>query len=410
MPLGISNVAKSLAPSATLAMDAKAKALRLEGHKVIGFAAGEPDFDTPLPIRNAAKEAMDMGMTRYTPVAGTMELRNAIVQKLRHDNGLSYEPADIVVSNGAKHSLSTIFQTILNQGDQVIIPTPCWVSYPEMVRMAGGVPVFVETKEENGFIPTLTDIRASVTDHTKAFILTTPSNPNGGVFDLETLQGLAELCVEQDFYIVSDEIYEKLIYDGRQHVSIASLGEEVKARTLLVNGVSKTYAMTGFRIGYTAGPRDVIAAMTTYQSQATSAPNSAAQHAAACALTMDQGCVEEMRKAFEQRRNVLCEALNAIEGISCLKPQGAFYVMMNVQALLGRCYEGKTIATTADFANALLSAQHVAVVPGNAFMAEGYCRLSYATGMEDILEGARRIADFARQLETPQEVYRYANI
>ncbi|NLV57813.1 MAG: pyridoxal phosphate-dependent aminotransferase [Clostridiales bacterium] len=399
--MGISAKCRSIAPSATLTLDAKVKALRAAGEKVIGFAAGEPDFDTPLPIRDAMKEALDKGMTRYTPVPGTIELRDAIIKKMQKDFGLTYTRDEIIVSNGAKHSLYTALQTLCDPGDEVIIPTPCWVSYPEMVRMAGGVPIFVEAGEEEGFIPSLASIASAVTPKTKAFILTSPNNPNGTVWGQDILEALAALCVEKDFYILSDEIYERLLYDGKEHVSMASfaaLSPQVKARTLLVNGVSKTYAMTGFRIGYTAGPRDVISAMTNYQSQATSAPNTPAQYAATVALSMPQDCVEEMRKAFETRRDLLVEGLNAIPGIHCVKPQGAFYVMMNISALLGKRLDDQFIANTSDFAEALLEKMHVAVVPGNAFMSETCCRLSYATATEEIKEGLRRIAAFVKDL------------
>ncbi|MCL1854521.1 MAG: pyridoxal phosphate-dependent aminotransferase [Clostridia bacterium] len=397
MPLGISEVCRQIAPSATLALDAKVKELRAQGEKIIGFAAGEPDFDTPAPIRDAMKEALDLGMTRYTPVPGTLALRDAIIRKLQRDNGLAYARDEIIVSNGAKHSIYTALQTLLNEGDEVIIPTPCWVSYPEMVRMARGKPVFVEAEEESGYIPPLARIGAAITAKTKAFILTSPSNPNGCVWPVEMLEGLANLCVKEDFYIISDEIYEQLVYDGLRHVSVASLNPKVKERTLLINGVSKTYAMTGFRIGYAAGPREVISAMSNYQSQATSSANAPAQHAAAYALTMPQNCVEEMRQAFQRRRDLLVSGLNAMKGISCRKPEGAFYVMMNIQGLLGRSLGGVLIRDSAGFAAALLNQQHVAVVPGDSFMAEGYCRLTYATGDEEIAEGLRRIGAFVSQ-------------
>ena len=398
MPLGISQKCLRIAPSATFAMDAKAKALAASGVKVIGFAAGEPDFDTPVAIRDAMKDALDRGQTRYSPVSGTMELRGAIADKLKRDSGLAYVRDEIIVSNGAKHSLYTIFQSILDDGDQVIIPAPCWVSYPEMVCMAGGVPVFVDAAEREGFIPSPDRIAAAVTERTKAFVLNTPSNPSGSVWARESLQALAQLAVKNDFYIVSDEIYDKLLYDGAEHVSVASLSDEAKKRVLLVNGVSKTYAMTGFRIGYTAGPRDVIEAMGTYQSQATSGPNTPAQHAAAIALSMPQDCVDEMRQAFEARRNQMVGGINAIDGLSCIKPDGAFYVMLNITALLGKKHGDTLINSSATFAEALLESAHVAVVPGNAFMAEGYCRVSYAASAEQIAEGLRRIALFVEQL------------
>lgn len=398
MALGISRNCQKIAPSATLAMDAKAKELRAAGVNVIGFAAGEPDFDTPKPIRDAMKDAMDMGMTRYTPVPGTFELRDAIAERFRLDYGLNYTRKEIIVSNGAKHSLYTAFQTILDYQDEVIIPTPCWVSYPEMVQMAGGVPVFVVGKEENDFIPSINEIRAAVTGKTKAFMLTSPNNPNGSVWPEEILHEIADLAIEKEFYIISDEIYEKLVYGGKKHVSIASFGDAVKAQTLLVNGVSKSYAMTGFRIGYTAGPENVITAMSNHQSQATSAPNSGAQHAAAVALTMNQDCVEEMRQAFEERRNKLVELINEIPGISCRMPDGAFYVMMNMSQLIGKHYGDQEITDSAAFSDLLLMNAHVAIVPGGAFMAEGYCRLSYATSMNNICEGLERIASFVKEL------------
>jgi len=398
MSLGISQKCLQIAPSATFAMDAKAKALSASGVKVIGFAAGEPDFDTPVAIRDAMKDALDQGQTRYSPVVGTIELRKAIAERLKCDYGLTYAMNEIIVSNGAKHSLYTIFQSILDDGDQVITPAPCWVSYPEMVQMAGGVPVFVDASEEEGFIPPTERIAAAVTERTKAFVLNTPSNPSGSVWTRDGLEALARLAIENDFYIVSDEIYDKLLYEGTSHVSIAALSDEAKKRVLLVNGVSKSYAMTGFRIGYTAGPRDVIEAMSTYQSQATSGPNTPAQHAAAMALSMPQVSVAEMCQAFESRRDQVVEGINAIEGLSCLKPDGAFYVMLNITSLLGKKYGDIVISNSAVFAETLLDIAHVAVVPGNAFMAEGYCRLSYAISSEQIAEGLRRITQFVKQL------------
>ena len=398
MPLGLSKKCSAIAPSATLAMDARAKELRSQGVNVIGFAAGEPDFETPDPIREAMKEAMDLGMTRYTPAAGTLELRRAIAARLLEDHGLVYGMDEIIVSNGAKHSLYNTFQAILDPGDEVIVDKPCWVSYPEMVRMAGGVPVFLDCPESQGFLPSMADLEKLITPRTKAFILNTPSNPNGCMWSREQLQQLADLAVKHDFYIVADEIYEKLVYSGEKHYSIATFGPEIKARTILINGVSKSYAMTGFRIGYACGPRDVIKGMVNYQSQATSAPNTAAQHAAAVALTMPQDCVEEMRRAFEQRRDRLVELINAIPGLSCNKPDGAFYVMMDVRPLLGKKIDGQVIVSSSDFANALLEKQHAVVVPGESFMADGFCRLSYATSMEAIEEGMKRLANFVKEL------------
>ena len=399
MPTEISQRCRAISPSATLAMDAKAKAMRAEGIDVIGFAAGEPDFNTPEVVRNAFKEALDRGQTRYTPVAGTLELRTAIASRMLNDHGLRYNMDEIIVCNGAKHALYNCFQAILNPGDEVIVDKPCWVSYPEMVRMAEGRPVFLNCPESQGFLPKIEDMKKCISPRTKAFVLNTPSNPNGCVWTREQLQELADLAVENDFYIIADEIYEKLIYDDAKHYSIATFGPDVKRHTILINGVSKAYAMTGLRIGYACANKDVIKAMVKYQSHATSSANAAAQHAAAVALTMDQTCVEEMRQAFEQRRNKLVELINEVPGISCRMPKGAFYVMMNVRGLMGRRYGEKYLDGSAAIAEAMLEHAHVAVVPGVAFMAEGYCRMSYATSMENIIEGMRRIAAFVKELK-----------
>lgn len=398
MSLGISQKCKAIAPSATFAIDAKANEMRAQGIDVIAFGAGEPDYDTPEKIRNAVKEAMDKGMTHYTAVAGTVELRDAISKWIMREFGEKYTRDQIIVSSGAKQSLYNLFQTILDPEDEVIIPTPCWVSYPEMVSMAGGKPVFLPATEENGFVPTVADIERAISPWTKAFVLTNPSNPTGAVWPEEMLRALGELAVKHDFYIISDEIYNKLVYDGQKAISMPTLGEENKAHTILINGVSKAFAMTGFRIGFAAGPRNVIKGMTTYQSHAASAPNASAQHAAAVAFTMESGEFEWMRASFEERRNTLVELINAIPGLSCKKPKGAFYVMMNHKALIGKKYHGETITDSASFASLILENAHVAMVPGNAFMAEGFCRLSYATSMEKIREGLRRVAEFVGEL------------
>lgn len=399
MSLGISKKCRAIAPSATLAVDAKAKELRAQGVNVIGFAAGEPDFDTPVRIRDAMKEAMDKGMTRYTPVAGTLELRDAIISRLKQDHNLDYTRDEIIVSNGAKHSLYTAFQAILDPFDEVIVDKPCWVSYPEMIRMADGVPIFLNCPEEQGFLPSMDDLAALISPRTKAFILNTPSNPNGCMWSYEQLRQLADLAVKHDFYIIADEIYEKLVYSGEKHLSIATFGEDVKARTILINGVSKSYAMTGFRIGYAAGPREIIKGMCNIQSHATSAPNTAAQHAAAVALSMPQDAVEEMRVEFEKRRNEMVRLVNEIPGLSCRMPHGAFYVMMNIRQLFGRRHGDVVISDSTSFAQCLLESAHVAVVPGAAFLDEGFCRLSYATSMDNIREGLGRIAAFVKELE-----------
>ena len=399
MALTISHRCQNIAPSVTLQIDARAKEMRAAGLDVIGFGAGEPDFPTPQHICDAAREALDLGMTRYTPAAGTKELRKAICEKLRRDNDMTYIYGDILVSNGAKHSLYTIFQAILDPGDEVLIPTPCWVSYPEMVRMAGGVPVFIPSDESTDFIPTSKDIASRVTRRTKAIIITSPSNPNGSVWSREQLQFVADLAVSHPFYVVSDEIYEKLLYDGRKHLSIAQLGEQIKSQTFLVNGMSKAYAMTGWRIGYVAGPHHEISAMANFQSQATSNPNSIAQYAAMKALQGDQSCVDEMVAEFQKRRDVMVERINSIPGLSCRKPAGAFYIMMNIKQLMGRSYNGRKLESSLDFAELLLAEKQVALVPGVAFEAEGYCRLSYAVSLENINKGLDRIEEFVHSLD-----------
>jgi aspartate aminotransferase len=337
-------------------------------------------------------------MTRYTPVAGTLELRRAIGEKLLRDNGLTYTPKQILVSNGAKHALFNTFQALLNPGDEVLIPSPWWVSYPELVRMAGGVPVAVPTTEGQGFVATAETLAPYVTPRTKALVLNSPNNPNGSVWSAEQLADIAALAVEKGFYVVADEIYEKLIYDGAKHVSIASLGDAAYAQTVTVNGVSKSYAMTGWRIGYAAGPAPVIAAMTAYQSHAASNANAIAQYASIAALRGDDAPMREMVAAFDARRKALATALNAVEGLSCPMPRGAFYVLLNIGGALGKRHEGRLLENSLDFADTLLGAHKVAVVPGVAFEAEGYVRLSYALSMEKLLEGSRRIAEFMAAL------------
>lgn len=398
MALTVSHRCQNISPSLTLSIDARAKEMRAAGLDVIGFGAGEPDFPTPAHICEAAKEALDLGLTRYTPAAGTKELRKAICEKLKRDNDMTYTYGDIMVSSGAKHSLYNIFQAIIDPGDEVLIPTPCWVSYPEMVRMAGGVPIFIPSDESTNFIPTNQDIARRVTRRTKAIIITSPSNPNGSVWDQKQLQFVADLAVSHPFYVVSDEIYEKLIYDGRKHLSIAQLGEQIKSQTFIVNGVSKAYAMTGWRIGYVAGPRHEIQAMVNFQSHATSNPNSIAMYASMKALQTEESCIDDMVQEFQNRRDVMHERINQIPGVSCLKPQGAFYIMMNIKRLLGRSYDGRIIESSMDFAELLLAEKQVAVVPGAAFEAEGFCRLSYATSLEQINRGLDRIEEFVRLL------------
>ena len=399
MALTISEKCRNIHPSVTLAIDARAKQLRAMGLDVIGFGAGEPDFDTPRYIKSAARDALDAGMTKYTPVAGTVELRTEIQQKLLHDNGLDYELADIIVSSGAKQCLFNALSAILDPGDEVLLPSPCWVSYPEMVRMAGGVPVMAPGDEANGFLADADALRPFVTDRTKALILNSPNNPSGSVYSRALLEGVAALAVEKQFYVISDEIYEKLIYDGEAHVSIASLGDEIRAQTIVVNGVSKSYAMTGWRIGYAAGPKPVIRAMTAFQSHSTSNPNSIAQHAAAVALTNGEKFMHDSLVEFDARRRLMHQLISEIPGLSAALPKGAFYMMLNISALIGKSLNGRAIRGSDDFAEMLLESQKVAVVPARAFGDDRYVRLSYATSRDKITLGLARIAEFVKELE-----------
>ena len=398
MRLQISNRCRSISPSPTLVIDSKAKAMKKKGIDVVGFGAGEPDFDTPEYIRNAAKAALDKGMTRYTPSSGTLELRTAICAKLKRDNGLEYEPDQIVVSNGAKHSLFNICQTILDPGDEVIIPEPFWVSYPELVQIAGGVPVMVHGHEENDFLVSADDMKPYITPRTKAIILNSPNNPNGCVWPREMLEDIARLAVENQLFVISDEIYEKLVYDGEKHVSIASLGEEIKAQTFVVNGFSKAYAMTGWRLGYCAGPTNVMKAVGALQSHATSNPNSIAQYAGYVALSGGDDIIAAMVAEFDRRRKHIVSRINAIPGLSCRMPKGAFYVMMNISELIGAAQGDKVIRSSTDFAELLLENAKVAVVPGLGFGSDMHVRLSYATSMENIDRGLDRIAQFVGSL------------
>ena len=372
--------------------------MKQKGIDVVGFGAGEPDFDTPEHIRKAAKDALDLGKTRYTPAAGMPELRQAICDKLKRDNGLDYVPQQIVVSNGAKHSLFNSFQALLEEGDEVIVPGPYWVSYPEIVRMAGGVPVIVEGREENNFKPTIDDFRAAVTDKTRAVVINSPNNPNGFVFTREELQAIGDLAIEKDLSIVSDEIYEFLVYDGAEHISVASLSPEIKERTIVINGMSKAYAMTGWRIGYTASPLNAAKAMTNFQSHSTSCPNSIAQYAALTALSGPDDQLKSMVAEFDRRRRRIVELINEIPGLSCKPPKGAFYVMMNIGGVFGKRYNGAPIVDSMSFTQLLLDNSHVAVVPGAGFGADAYVRLSYATSMENIEKGLARIKEFVGKL------------
>lgn len=394
----LSKKALSIEASPTLAVDTKAKKMMAEGIDVIGFGVGEPDFNTPQAIIEAAKQAMDAGFTKYTPASGTPELKQAICDKLKRDNGLDYSPAQIVVSNGAKHSLTNTFSAILNPGDEVLIPAPFWVSYPEMVKLADGKPVIVHATEAQDFKVSAAMLEAAITDKTKAIILNSPGNPTGMIYFEEELRDIAHLAVRNNLFVISDEIYEALIYDGHRHVSIASFGEDIKAKTIVINGMSKAYAMTGWRIGYAASNTNIATVMANLQSQSTSNPNSIAQKASVAALNGDKSDIVAMREEFFRRRNLMVQRINAIEGLSCIVPQGAFYTMMNVKGLFGKKYQGKTIENASQLAEILLEGAHVATVSGSSFGAEGYLRLSYATSQQNIEKGLRRIAAWIHQL------------
>jgi aspartate aminotransferase len=378
-------------PSPTLAMDSKAKEMKAMGLDVISFSVGEPDFDTPENIKEAAIRAIRDGYTKYTPAGGIPELKDAISEKLEKDNGLTYGRDEIIVSCGAKHSLYNIAQAILSPGDEVIIPAPYWVSYPAQTLLNDAVPVIVDTDEKEGFMLNPEELKNYITERTRAIILNYPSNPTGLTYNRSTLEAIAEIAVQNSIYIIADEIYEKLLYDGTEHISIASLSDDIREYCLVVNGISKTYAMTGWRIGYTAGPRDVIKTMNKIQSQSTSNPTSIAQWAAIEALKGPQDAIKTMLEEFDRRRIFLVNALNDMQGVSCSRPKGAFYAFPNMAAILGKTFNGRTIVDSADLALYLLEEAKVALVPGSAFGAEGYMRISYATSMENISKGVERI-------------------
>lgn len=389
--MNLSKRASNIKPSPTLTIDAKAKALKAQGVDIIGFGAGEPDFDTPDNIKEAAIKAIKEGFTRYTPVSGIEELKDAIIEKFKKDNGLTYERSEIIVSCGAKHSLYNIAQAIFDPGDEIIIPAPYWVSYPDQAILNDATPVIVKTGDDFRITPEI--LEKNITSRTKALILNSPSNPTGLAYDEKTLVGIAEVITRHKIYVISDEIYEKIIYDGFKHVSIASLGNDIKALTLVVNGLSKAYSMTGWRIGYTAGPKEVISAMSNIQSQSTSNPTSIAQKAAVEALRGPQDSLKKMIEEFDRRRKYMVERLNRIEGVSCITPSGAFYTFPKVSSLYGRGFDGKVIKNSSDMAEYLLEHGKVAVVPGEPFGADDYIRLSYATSMENIKKGLDRIEE-----------------
>ncbi len=389
----------SISPSVTLAITAKAKQMKAEGVDVIGFGAGEPDFDTPVHIKNAAKEAIDAGFTKYTPASGTKELKDAVCKKFKSDNNLDYSPAEILISCGAKHSLYNAIVAICSEGDEVIIPSPYWVSYPEMVKASGATPVILETNQEGNFKVSASQLIEAITPKTKLFILNSPSNPTGMLYSKDELQAISEVLIEKGIFCISDEIYEEIIYDGQEHMSIASLNDKIKELTIVINGVSKSYSMTGWRIGYTAGPKDIIKAMSNLQSHSTSNPTSIAQKAALAALEGSKDPIEEMVAEFKKRREYITERLNSIEGISCLKTQGAFYVFPDVSKLFGKSFNGSEIKDSLSLTNLLLNEAKVAVIPGVAFGSDKNLRLSYAISMDNIKKGLDRIEEFVKNIK-----------
>ncbi len=394
----LSNRAKSLKPSPTLAINAKAKSMQAQGIHVISFGAGEPDFDTPENIKQAAKKAIDDGFTKYTPVGGIDDLKDAIIKKFQRDNQLTYKRSEIIVSCGGKHSFYNLAQAIFDQGDEVIVPAPYWVSYPPMVSLANATPVIAETTEENAFKITPEGLQKALTPKTKALILNSPSNPTGSAYTREELEAIGGMAVSKNFFVISDEIYEKIVYDDFKFISIASLSDEMKKRTIIVHGVAKTYAMTGWRIGYTAGPEEIISAMNNIQSQSTSNPTSIAQKASVEALIGPQGEVDKMVSAFAQRRNYIVDRLNKIPGVSCYRPVGSFYVFPNFSSYYGKSFQGKKIENSTHLADFFLEVARVAVVPGVEFGADPFERISYATSMGDIKEGLARIEESLKKL------------
>jgi aspartate/methionine/tyrosine aminotransferase len=399
----LSDRVNRIALSPTLRIAATAGQMRAEGIDVVDFSVGEPDFPTPDNVKKAAHKAIDQNFTKYTANDGILELRKAICAKLRNDNALEYKPDEILVSPGAKFSLFLAFQALLNEGEDIIVPSPYWVSYPDMARLCKANPVFVPTREEDGFRLTPRDLRAAITFNTKALVLNYPSNPCGTTYSREELEELAEICVRDKIHVFADEIYEKIAYDGHRNTSIASLGPQIRALTVTINGFSKAYSMTGWRLGYAAGPKEIIQAMSKVQSHSTSNPNSVTQKAALEALTGPQNEIQRMAMEFQRRRNQILYRLRSMPGVSCYAPKGAFYVFPNVSHYFDREYQGTPIRNSYGMAYYLLKVARVAVVPGDAFGAEGFIRFSFATSMERIEEGMRRVAEALSRLEPPRK-------
>ena len=396
----LSEKALGIKPSSTLSITEKAGILRSEGKNVISFSIGEPDFDTPEHIKKAAVDAINAGFTRYTAAAGIVELRKAVAKKLKEDNGLDYDYTQIVISNGAKHSLINALMAIINPGDEVIIPAPYWLSYAEMVRLAGGTPVVVYTDQNEGFALTRKVLEKGYSDKTKAVIITTPSNPTGIVMDESQLREIADFAVEKDIAVIADEIYEKLIYsEDKKHISIASLNKEIYDRTITINGVSKSYAMTGWRIGYAAAPAPIAKLMSSMQSHMTSNPNSIAQKAALAAIEGPQDCVEDMRKQFAKRRDYIYDRVVNMPYVKTVKPEGAFYLFVDFSGTYGKSYKGTVLESAAQIGAILLDEKLIAVVPCADFGMPDHIRLSYATSIENITEGMNKLEEFLKELK-----------
>ena len=394
----LSKLAKNLKPSATLAITAKAKDLKSKGIDIIGFGAGEPDFDTPNNIKSAAKDSIDSGFTKYTAASGIIELKEAIRERISIDYGLSYENKEILVGSGAKHVLYNLFNVLIDEGDEVLIPAPYWVSYPEQVKISGGSPIILHTKQEDGFKITKKQIESRCNENTKILVLNYPSNPTGSTYNYDELSQIAEICKEKNLIVISDEIYDKIIYSNEKHISFPQLSEDAKNRTILVNGVSKTYSMTGWRIGYAAGNSEVISAMNNLSGQSTSNPTSISQKAAIEAFSGNQGKVVEMLGEFEIRKEYISSFLNEIEGVECFVPKGAFYVFPDISYYFGKSFKGKEIRNSIEFTDFLLDHAKVAVVPGIEFGSDKHIRISYATSMNDIKEGTKRIKESLQDL------------
>lgn len=395
----LSKKAKEISPSVTLAITAKAKEMMKEGKDVISFGVGEPDFNTPKNIQDAAIKAIQSGLTRYTAASGIPELKQAIVEKFKKDNNLDYNTDNIIISTGAKQCLDNVFKAILNPGDEVLVPIPYWVSYPELIKMSDGIPVFVENRAEDNYKYTVESLEKFVTSKTKALILNSPNNPTGSIYSKEELEEIAEFAKKHNLIIISDEVYEKLIYGDNKHISIASLSEDSFERTIVINGVSKAYAMTGWRIGYAAGDKEIIKLMSSVQSHTTSNPNSIAQYAALEALTGSQDSIKEMVAEFEKRKEYMISKIDSMKNVSCIKADGAFYIMLKVSHFYGMKNNDKEIKNSIDFSSELLEDKNVAVVPGIGFGLDEYIRLSYANSMDNIKQGLDRIESFMNNLK-----------